>query len=560
MKKLFSVLLLSALFCSGSFAKDRLPADLSGLTLSPIKTEYLTHEGKVAVSFNVTIPANYFERRVTFVLMPTIRLVDGEIIELPTKGVQGGSVIETHYPVVDWKNEQVISYSAKVPIQSALLHADFIIDVFLYNCLSKEERVDRLYEGPLNLAVFPIAPVMAPADVMVGDAQAEARPEGRIFYKVNSYTVTREGTNNPSIQRMNDMLKFLMKDDQFAITEITVMGNASPEGTDRINKPLATNRAKSATTWMKQNLKTIGYSKSLSDNQYKIVDSPDFWDEFFTAMTASDHPRKGEIVSQFLGYKSDPVEAEKKVRELIKNDKTVSDILFPDLRYSVIRVNFNRAAMDQAQLANAAMLYPAILSAKELTRVAEAEPTLERKAAMYKAAIDLYPTTWELYANLGNVYLKMKDYGAARNIFNDALKLDPRNNKVKAQLAYTYLATGDFDQASKSLEGVTGSEADYYRGIILLAKGQSEQAIPLLKNNPDANLAIAQLNVRKTKDAYDTLQKLDQENVYTAFYTGVALRRLNRNNEAENYFAKARQLNNNGEINDRLNVDYVLVK
>ena len=559
MKKLFSVLLMSALFCSASYAKDRLPADLSGLTLSPIKTEYLAHEGKVAVSFDVTIPANYFERRVTFVLMPSLKLVDGEVIELPTKGVQGSSVIETHYPVVDWKKEQVISYSTKVPMQSALLHADFIIDAFLYNCLSKAERIDRLYEGPLNLAVFPIAPIMAPADVFVGDALGEARPEGRIYYKVNSYTVTKEGTDNPSIKRMNDMLKFLMEDNHFDITEVTVMGNASPEGTDRINKPLAANRAKSAVTWMKQNLKTLGYKKTLSDSQYKIVDSQDFWEEFFTAISASDHPKKNEIRSQFLGFKSDPAEAEKKVRELIQNDKTVRDILFPDLRYSVIRVNFNRAAMDQARLTNAATLYPAILSAKELTHVAEAEPTNEQKVAMYKAAIELYPTTWELYANLGNVYLKMKDYDAARNIFNDALKLDPNNNKIKAQMAYTYLATGNFDRASQSLNGVSGSEADYYRGIILLASGKSEEAIPLLKNNPDANLAIAQLNVRKTQDAYQTLQKLNQEDVYTAFYTGVALRRLNRNAEAENYFAKARQLNN-GELNDRFNVDYVIVR
>ena len=559
MKKLFSVLLMSMLFCSGSFAKDRLPADLSGLKLSPVKTEYLAHEGKVAISFDVTVPANYFERRVTFVLMPSLELIDGEIIELPTKGVQGTSVIETNYPTVDWRKEQVISYSAKVSMQAALLHANFIIDAYLYNCLSKQERIDRLYKSPLNLAVFPIAPIMAPADVLIGDALGEARPEGKIFFRVNSYTVTREGTNNPSIQRMNDMLKFLMTDSQFTITEITVAGNASPEGTDRVNKPLAANRAKAAVTWMKQNLKTIGYTKTLGDSQYKVVDSPDFWDEFFTAMTASDHPRKGEIVSQFLGYKSDPVEAEKKVRELMQSDQAVRDILFPDLRFSSIRVNFNRTAMNQAQLEEAARLYPAILSAKELTRVAEAEFSPERKAALYRSAIDLYPTTWELYANLGNVYLKMKDYDAARNTFNDALKLDPNNNKIKAQMAYTYLALGDFNQASQMLNGVSGSEADYYRGIIALSRGQSQEAISLLRNNPDVNLAIAQLNVRNTQDAYQTLQKLNQEDVYVAFYTGVALRRLNRNAEAENYFNKARQLNK-GELNDRFNVDYVLVK
>jgi len=552
MKKLFSVLLMSVFICSGSYAaKDRLPADLSGLTLSPIKTEYLSHEGKVSISFNVTIPANYFERRVTFVLMPSIELNDGEIIEMPTKGVQGTSVIETNYPIVDWSKEQVISYSAKVPAHAALIHSYLVIDAYLYNCLSKAERTDRLYRGPLNVDVAPIAPIVAPANVMVSDVLGEARPEGRIFFRVNSSTVTREGTNNPTIQRMNDMLKFLMQDKEFTITEVTVMGNASPEGTDRINKPLAENRAKAAVTWMKQNLKTIGYGKQVSDNQYRIVGS-DLWEEFFTAMSASDHPRKSELVSQFLGYKSDPVEAEKKLRELAKDDQKVRDILFPDLRFSSIRVNFNRSVMDQAQLAEASRLYPAILSAKELTRVAEAESTNEQKVAVYKSAIELYPTTWELYANLGNAYLQMKDYNAARNVFTDGLKLDPNNSKLKAQMAYTYIAVGNYDQASQMLTGVNGAEADYYRGLIYAARGQYNQAIPLLKERPDVNLAISYLNSRQTKEALDVLQKLEQEDVYTAYYTGVALSRLNREAEAQQFFNRANRLNN-GQINFNYN-------
>ena len=555
MKKVFSLLLMSVLICSVGFAKDRLPADLSGLTVSPIETTYLNQEGNMVISFDVTIPANYFERRVTFVLMPAIEITGGDVIQMPTKGVQGTSVIDTNYPVVDWSKEQVISYSAKVPAQAALVHSNFVIDVYLYNCLSKAERIDRLYEGPLNVALFPIAPIVSPANVVVGDVLGEAKPEGRIFFKVNSYTVTKEGTNNPSIQRMNDMLKFLIQDSEFTISEITIMGNASPEGTDRINKPLAANRAKAAITWMKSNLKTLGYKKQLNDNQYKVVDSPDFWEEFFTAMSASNHPRKSEIISQFLGYKSDPVEAEKKVRELIQNDQTIRDILFPDLRFSSIRVNFNRTSMNQAQLMEAARLYPAVLSAKELTDVAESQSTYEQQVAVYKSALELHPTTWELYANLGNVYLKMEDYTAARNVFTDALQLDPNNAKIKAQLAYTYIVVEEYEKASQVLEGVSGAEADYYRGIILAANGQFEEAIPLLKAKPDVNLAISYLNTRQSEEALDVLKKLEQENVYTAYYTGVALRRLNKEAEAETYFNKANRLNK-GELNERLNLDY----
>ncbi|MDR2586273.1 MAG: tetratricopeptide repeat protein [Prevotellaceae bacterium] len=555
MKKVFSLLLMSVLICSGSFAKDRLPADLSGLTLSPIETNYLIQEGKVVISFDVTIPANYFERRVTFVLMPAIEYSNGEVLELPTKGVQGTSVIETHYPVVDWSKKQVISYSAKVPATAALIDADFIIDVYLHNCLSKAERVDRLYKGPLNLMLFPIAPIVTPADVVVGDVLGEAKPEGRIFFKVNSYVVTKEGTNNPSITNMNDMLKFLMQDSEFTITEVVAMGSASPEGTDRINKPLSANRAKAGITWMKSNLKNLGYKKTLKDDQYKINDSPDFWEGFFSAISASDHPRKSEIISQFLGYKSDPQEAEKRVREMMKNDQTVRDILFPDLRYTSLRVNFTRSTLTPDQLKDAARLYPAALSAKELTAVAEAQETLDQKVAIYKSALELHPTTWELYANLGNVYLKMKDYDAARRIFTDALQLDPNNAKIKGQLAYTHIIVGEYDKASQILQGVSGNDADYYRGIILAAQDKFEEAIPLLKAKPDVNLAISYLNTRQTKAAYDVLQKLDQEDVFVAYYTGVTLRRLNREAEAETYFNKANRLNK-GELNERVNSDF----
>ncbi|MCL1973453.1 MAG: tetratricopeptide repeat protein [Bacteroidetes bacterium] len=556
MKKLLNVLLMSfLLFPIAAMANDRLPADLKGVKLSPVKTEYLASEAKVEISFSVTVPANYFERRVTFVLMPSIELIDGALTELPTKGVQGTSVIDTHYPVVDWSKEQVISYSTKVPVTAALLHSVLHIDVYLYNCLSKAERIERIYSEPLNLAVLPIAPIMIPADVMIGDIAGDTKPEGRITYKVNSYTVTKEGYSNPSFTKMNDMIKFLMQDSGFTITEVNIVGNASPEGTDRINKPLAANRAKSAVAYMKQNLKALGYKKTLADDQYKVGDTPDFWEEFFRSMSESNYPGRNEIITKFLNYKSDPEESEKNVRTLISNDKTIRDIIFPDLRYSAVKVSFDRSTMNPELLAEAARIYPNILTANEFANAAEAETSLERRAEMYKNAIALYPTSWQLYANLGNVYLQLKDYNAARDAFDNALKLSPNNPKVKTQMAYNYIIAGEYDQANLLLNGIDGAEADYYRGIILLINGKSEQAIPLLKAMPDANLAIAQLNARQTRDAYQTLQKLDQENVYTAFYTGVALRRLNRVQEAEQYFNKALQLNK-GELNGRTAVDY----
>ncbi|MCL2502537.1 MAG: tetratricopeptide repeat protein [Bacteroidales bacterium] len=556
MKKLLSVLLMSLLFIPvASMAKNRLPADLNGVKLSPVQTEYLSSEGKIEVSFSVTVPANYFERRVTFVLMPSIELIDGELIKLPYQGVQGTSVVDTNYPVVDWSKEQVISYTTKVPVNAALLHSVLHIDVYLYNCLSKAERVERIYSGPLNLAALPIAPMIIPANVVVGDVLGEAKPEGRITFRVNSHAVTREGTNNPSFNKMNDMLKFLMQDPAFTITEVNIVGNASPEGTDRINKPLAANRARAAVAHMKQNLRTLGYNKTLTDDQYKINDSPDFWEEFFQFMSESNHPRKNEIIAQFLNYRTDPDESERSVRTLINNDQTIREIIFPDLRYSAIRVSFDRSSMNQDLLAEAARLYPSILTPNEFAKAAEAEPSLERKVEMYKAAIALYPTSWELYANLGNAYLKLNDYKAASDALDNAMKLSPDNPKIKAQMAYTHIIAGNHNQANQILSGISGPEADYYRGIILLEQGRHEQAIPLLRAMPDVNLAIAQLNAKQTREAYQTLQRLEQENVYTAFYTGVALRRLNRAEEAEQFFNKAAQLNR-GELDGRTAVDY----
>ena len=553
MKKLFGVLLLSTFVCTSSFAaKDRLPADLSGVTVTSVATSY--QEGNIAISFNVNIPANYFERRVSFVLMPALSLIDGTIVKLSCKGVQGTSVIETNYPVVDWSKDQTINYETKIPARAAYLHSTLVVDAYIHNCLSKASRTENIYTGALDLAIFPIAPVVLPADV-VSDATSNARPEGRIYFKLNSYVLTKEGTDNPSTKKMNDMIKFLMQDPGFVITSVDIFGNASPEGTDRINVPLAANRAKAAITYMKQNLKTIGYNKTLNDNQYQVISGPDFFEEFFMSMTNSNHPQKNAIISEFLNYKSDPLEAEKRVRTLMQNDQSIRDIMFPDLRYSAIRVNFTRPAMTPAQVEEAAILYPGILSALELTSAAEAQETLEGKIKIYETALGLYPTIWELYANLGNVYLKMGYYDKAQSVFEDALKLSPNNNVILAQMAYTHIATGNYDKASQALQGVSGPDADYYRGIILMCQGKYIDAIPYLKKRPDVNLAIAQLSARETRDAYNTLQSLNQENVYVAFYTGVALRRLNRDAEANTYFNKAQQLNR-GELNDRMMVDY----
>lgn len=542
MKKTLNVLLLGVLlFAVGCASNQRIPADLSGVTCTApvyaVSPDYSTLD----IAFDINVPANYFERRVTFTVLPSIKYANGDVKKLPAKSVQGTSVVDFNYPVVDWSVEQTIPYTFSLPLEEAFATATLVVDGHMYNCLSKADRAEFIAEFPLNALLKPLCgPGMSA--LFLNQADANTLVRGKVYFPVNKYQVTKTEAAQPEITKVRNILSRLIQKDGFHINKIEIVGNASPEGMAKINDPLAKNRADHTKAYMEQELKNMGYNQDLS-NAWTVSSTQGlgFWNEFYTAIKESDVENKDAIADRFLGMSSDPAEAERQIRNEMNQNKAVRDLMLPALRFASVAVYYDRLALDPAEVVAIPQDAPEILSANEVITYAN-EQDANTAIQVYENVLIKNPGAWELYINLATLYTEKGDYENAKATLAKAAKVAPNQDYVNVSYAYIALKQGDVETAEKYLNKVNNADADYYKGILAIAAGDNEKAVELLKGRPDANLAVAQLNTGDVKGAQKTLEGLE-EDATVLYLKGVCAARLNDKQKAQEYFEAAQKLN-----------------
>ena len=87
---------------------------------------------------------------------------------------------------------------------------------------------------------------------------------------------------------------------------------------------------------------------------------------------------------------------------------------------------------------------------------------------------------------LGLALLEQRKFDEAASQINRAAELEP-GGEAKAALARLHAEKKEFDQAEAALEGASGEDADYARGLVLLQRKQFEEAVPLLERYTEDN-------------------------------------------------------------------------
>ena len=79
-------------------------------------------------------------------------------------------------------------------------------------------------------------------------------------------------------------------------------------------------------------------------------------------------------------------------------------------------------------------------------------------------------TNIEANNQLGNAYLIIQDYGNAIKFYQNALKLDSKNNAIRANLAKAYAQSGDYDYAKSTYTELLKVDKENWDAYIELAK------------------------------------------------------------------------------------------
>jgi transposase-like protein len=266
---------------------------------------------------------------------------------------------------------------------------------------------------------------------------------------------------------------------------VTITGTHSPEGTETINSGLSDSRAKTIESYYRERMKSYDYKGAADSIKFILKPVVQDWNSFKTALAAYDGISAEEKASytNIINGTGSFVEKEKEMKKLATYKKVFNDV-YPGLRTAKTEVLTVKPKKSNAQIA---VLAKAIttgdaavdtLTIEELMYSATLTPSLEEKAAIYKAAADK-SGMWQAHNNLGAVHIQMALAGDKSKLDGAATQLEIAAKKnavsatVQANLAAVQALQMNYDEAYATLNGVSGASNDV-AGKVSAMKGAIE--------------------------------------------------------------------------------------
>jgi tetratricopeptide (TPR) repeat protein len=570
-KVLYSFAIFGALFFSGCALKQMVKmAKDQDLKVNPNPLEL--HGDMVNFDLTATLPVKMLKKNLVYALdskyeyegksynFDRIEFVANDIpnrdVEQPhiTKsfsfkyvdGMEKGNVVVTGTAVDPAKKKELPAVPA-TPVAPGLIMTSRLVKDVYYSAFVNYDYIDN--------------------DVQGFDPREEIESVNVNFYFEQGKSVLKPGlsTDGKTNKAKQDDLSAFIAAKNITRT-VTITGTHSPEGAERINTGLSSDRAKRIQAFYTLMMKKYDY-KGLADS-IKFIIKPvvEDWTAFRTALTGYNkltYEQKQEYISVLDYGTTSFVEKEKKLHK-ISTYKSVFNDLYPGLRTAktdILKIKDKHSAAEIAILAKAIVDGKAkadTLTYGEMAYAAFLTPSLSEKEQIFLAASKQYPH-FASYNNLGAVYLSMaiEDLKAGKDasanldkaVTDLQISVNKRDNNAYAHgnlgVAYVLQHKNDqgIDELSKGLQmSPAAKHAQGFNGVkgaaeIKLAK--YEPAIASLSHAQEGNdvmfdLGLAQLLKKEydpAKNSFADVVKKSSD--YALAYYGAAIVAARTGNAAD---------------------------
>lgn len=275
---------------------------------------------------------------------------------------------------------------------------------------------------------------------------------------------------------------------------VTITGTHSPEGNETINSDLSKDRAATIEKYYRNRMDKYDYKGAADSINFILKPVVQNWSTFKNALSAYDGISADEKskYTNIINGSGSFVEKEKEMQKLSSYKKVFNNV-YPGLRSAkteVLTVKPKKSNAEISVLAKSIVKGDAdtdALSMEELMYSATLTPSLEEKAAIYKAAADKYGT-WQAHNNLAATHIEMVKKGDKSKLDGAATQLEIAKNKmssspeVQANMGAVQVLQGDYDAAYETLNGVGTPSNDIngrvkaMQGAIEVRKGEYDKA------------------------------------------------------------------------------------
>lgn len=255
---------------------------------------------------------------------------------------------------------------------------------------------------------------------------------GRAYldFPVNKTNIYPDYRNNPlELWKIRATIDSVRTDPYATITEVSIKGYASPEGSYSNNARLAQGRAATLSEYVRNLYHFDGV-------RFTVMSEPEDWQGLEERIMASVLPDKEELLAIIRNPRlADPDEREQVLKRLNKGEpyRYLLQNIYPALRHSdyVVKYTIRNFTVEEAKV----LLYtdPRQLSLDEMYRVAKTYETGSKEFnAVFEISVRLYPDDPVSNLNAANTALLRKDPVAAAGYLQKAA---PGKEKELAETA-----------------------------------------------------------------------------------------------------------------------------
>lgn len=347
------------------------------------------------------------------------------------------------------KSEGIHNYSLTIPFEGWMREARLDLKENLCGCAnaSQELIVERLVnqvkiENIDPYIVQPIASYIRPEAEEIKNRSEQV--DVFLDFPVNKTIILPEFGNNPKeLPKIESAIKEIHTDKNVLVSQVEIIGYASPEGSVKANNALSEGRAESLRSYLAR-------VASFPADIYKVMHGGEDWDGLIRIMEEANFENYSSV-SQIIKDTYSVEERKAKIKAL-NGGRTYSVLLkdyYPSLRRVVCRINYTVRGFSVEEGKEIIKTRPQQLSLNEMFLIANSYPVgSDEFVEVFETAVRMFPQDKVANLNAAAAALIQKDLTKAERYLNATDKSAPEyiNN-----LGLLYLLREDYDNARKFL-------------------------------------------------------------------------------------------------------------
>lgn len=484
-------------------------------------------DGVVNFNYTINFAPKQFEKKMILKITPKIQY-GSQMMNLQPMYLQGEKVKDANYPVVSYTKgssfTQQMSFNFKPGMETGVLWADIEAmhgkKSFMMSPVILNKNGIKVWQQPaFSLNGVNYVPAMTETFVQDVPAEGVGVVSGYVMFPLGKSTISEAEQNSAVMSQAVKAMEKVMADKKATITNMFIYVSNSPEGAERLNKNLATNRFKAAKMFFEKDLKLA--NTPMARNPKFVVQQmvSENWNGLYMLLDDSNIKNKDQIIKDLKAAPSGTAR-NKVIDSYIAKVPELKDVILPVLRRADFYVFYTVPTMTQEDV--------------QLTYFV---PQLDEKTPAVSCQ-----TNWQLLNDLAVMAIENKQYAKAQKLLESSIALQQdaavNNNMgvVMAHMGKRADAARMFDKAQ------IRKEARYNMGLVLMENGEYGKAIPYLKDMPNINLAYSQLMNNDNRAALDTFHKIKMQNAMDYYLMAVAAARAKNTKDMAIALEKAIQM------------------